>query len=500
MTQITLGNGFYEDYSLTVSSQRCTNWWPMYVQTQGLSQAVLYPSPGNVELDDLGESEYGRGTIEFKDKLYVVQNRTLYLIDRVLTEAGVPQFISTALGTIEGTARVFIAKNNTQICICVPGRFLYIYDEVNGVQDISNTFLSAYDGLDELSLPETVVYLDGYFFLSNPRYIFASNINDGTSFNGLSFGSAEMDPDKIVALFVYRNQLYAFGTEITEVYDNVGTSPFPLLRNDGYVIDKGTSSPHSIVECEESFMFIGGSRDELPAAWRIESGTPIKISTPPIDRLLEALLQEELEVVFANSLSMEGGCFTVFSLPDRTLAHDVHSSRVAQSHIWHEHTSFSHGSESAWCVSHVTKVYNLLITTQQFNGKIGNLCLDDFQEFGTQILRTFSSPTVFANGEPIYVDAIEITIESGTSPLGEDLLLTLSTSQDGGKTWGNQRVRTIGTRGESRKRLVWRRMGRFDRLFNFRLQFSGNAKMVIVRADVKFAGNLGAPNAANGAA
>lgn len=490
MTQISLGNGFYEDYSLTVSSQQCTGWWPMYVQTQGLSQAVLYPSPGSIELLDLGESEYGRGAIEFKDKLYVVQNMTLYLIDRILTEAGDPVYSSVALGTIEGTSRVFMAKNTTQICIVVPGEFLYIYDEENGVQDIGTIFLSAYEGLVELTLPLGVVYLDGYFVLTNSRYIFASDINDGTSYNGLSFGSAEMDPDRIVAPFVYRNQLYVFGTEVTEVYDNVGASPFPFLRNRGYVIDKGTISPHSIVECEESFMFIGGSRDELAAAWRIEATVPIKISTPAIDRLLEVLPQEELEAVFANSLSMEGGCFTVFSLPDRTMAHDVHASRMAQTHIWHEHTSFSRGAETAWCVSRVVKVYSLLFTTQQFNGKIGSLSLDSFQEFDMPILRTFSSPTVFAQGEPIYVDQIEITIESGTSPLGEDLLLTLSTSKDGGKTWGNQRTRTIGTQGDSRQRLVWRRLGRFDRMFNFRLQFSGNAKMVIVRADVEFAGEL----------
>lgn len=490
MTQISLGNGFYEDYSLTVSSQQCTNWWPMYPQTQALSQAVLYPSPGSIELLDLGESEFGRGSIEFNDILYVVQNETLYRIDRELTSEGTPVFSSVPLGTIEGTSRVSMAKNMTQICIVVPGQFLYIFDEDSGVQDIGSIFLTAYDGLDGLSLPDAVVYLDGYFVLTNFRYIFASNINDGTSFNSLSFGSAEMDPDKIVVPFVYRNQLYIFGTEVTEVYDNVGTSPFPFLRNNGYVIDKGTLSPFSIVECEESFIFVGGARDELPAVWRIESAVPAKISTPAIDRVLEALPLEDLGLIVSNSLSQEGGCFSLISLPNRTLSHDVQASRMAQTHIWHEHSSFQNGREGAWTVASIIKVYGILMTTQRFNGKIGRLSLDEFQDFGEPIVRTYSSPTVFSQGLPIYVDQIEITIESGTSPLGEDLLLTLSTSKDGGETWGNQRVRTIGTQGDGRQRLVWRRLGRFDRLFNFRLQFSGNAKMVIIRADVEFAGDV----------
>jgi len=498
MTQISVGNGWYEDYSLTVSSQQCSNWWPSVVETQGLTQVSLRPTPGSVPVIDTGDSEFGRGLIEFKDKMYVVQNTTLYLIDRTLSEAGEPIFSSTALGTIEGTSRVFMAKNGAglaQICIVVPGQFLYIYDEENGVQDIGSIFLDAYDGLVGLTLPNAVVYLDSYFVFTNSRYIFASNVNDGTSYNGLSFGSAEMDPDKIVVPFVYRNQLYVFGTEVTEVYDNVGASPFPFLRNDGYVIDKGTKSPFAILECEESFFFVGASRDELAAVWRIEGDSPVKVSTPPIDRLLEALTPEQLTEVFLNSVGTEGSCFSVISMPDRTLGYDALASKLQGGNIWHEHTSFTHGSPSAWCVSHVLKVYDDLYTLQQFNGKIGRLSLDEFEEFGSPILRVFSSPTVFADGDPIYVDEIEVTIESGTSPLGEDLLLTLSTSQDGGKTWGNQRPRNIGTQGDTRQRLVWRRFGRFNRMFNFRLQFSGNAKLVIARVDVAFGGGLGVTDA-----
>jgi len=144
--------------------------------------------------------------------------------------------------------------------------------------------------------------------------------------------------------------------------------------------------------------------------------------------------------------------------------------------------------ETRWNIGGVTKVYGTLLTTNRQSGVIGELSMDIFQEEDMPIVRTMSSPTVFSDGDPIFVDLIEITIESGTSPLGEDLELILSTSKDGGKTWGNQRPRNIGTRGKSRQRLVWRRLGRFDRLFNFRLQFSGNAKMVIIRADVEFAG------------
>jgi len=493
MTQIPIANGYYKDYSLTVSSQQCSGWWPVYPDTQAVSAGVLYPSPGIISQVNLGATELRRGQIEFDDKLYTVNNQTLYRIDRTLVD-GVPVYAETALGKINlsttGLSPVSMAHNPTQLCIVVPGEFIFIFTEEDGIQDVTQIFLDAYDGVTGLELPNAVVYWDSFFVFTSSRHIFASDSNDGTSYNALSFGTAEMDPDRIIAPFVYRNQVYIFGSQLTEVYDNNPdfTLPFPLLRNEGYVLDKGLSSQFAIVESEESFMFVGGSNEEIPGVWRVEQGTPVKISTPAIDLIIENLSLEQLQKVNAFAYSLQGGFFAVFDFGEITLIHDITASRKSGVHTWHQHGSRENFMEAHWHVGGITKVYGTLITTSDDSGVIGELSMDEFEDEGTTIVRTMSSPTVFSNGDPIYVDQIEITIESGTSPLGEDLDLTLSTSKDGGKTWGNQRRRKIGTRGNGRQRLVWRRVGRFNRFFNFRLQFSGNAKMVIIRADVKFAG------------
>lgn len=493
MTQIPIANGYYKDYSLAVSSQQCSGWWPVVPGTQAVSDAVLYPSPGIISQVDLGTTELRRGQIEFDDKLYTVSNQTLYRIDRELVE-GKPVYTEIALGTINlsttGLSPVSMAHNLTQICIVVPGEFIFIFTEEEGIQNVTQAFLDAYDVIPDLKSPNAVVFWDSFFVFTTEQFIHTSDSEDGTSFNPLAFGASDMDPDRIVAPFVYRNQVYIFGSQLTEVYDHNPdlTFAYPLLRNEGYVLDKGLSSQFAIVESEETFMFVGGSNEETPGVWRVEQGTPVKISTPAIDLIIENLTIEQRQKINAFAYSLQGGFFAVFDFGEETFIHDITASRAFGRHTWHQQGSRENFQQAHWHVGGITKVYGVLLTTSDDSGIIGELSMDEFEFEGVPIVRTMSSPTVFSSGEPIYVDEIEITIESGTSPLGEDLDLTLSTSQDGGKTWGNQRRRKIGTRGNSRQRLVWRRMGRFDRFFNFRLQFSGNAKMVIIRADVKFAG------------
>ena len=44
--QLPIANGFYSSESLPISAQRCINWYPNIVQTQGLSQETLFGIPG----------------------------------------------------------------------------------------------------------------------------------------------------------------------------------------------------------------------------------------------------------------------------------------------------------------------------------------------------------------------------------------------------------------------------------------------------------------------
>ena len=119
--------------------------------------------------------------------------------------------------------------------------------------------------------PQYVAFVDGYFvFTTDEKKFIVSALNDGTSYNALDFGSAESDPDKVIAPIVYKNQLFITGVTTTEAFQNIGGADFPFQRS-GLFIDKGVAAPHSLVKSQDSFMFIGGGENESPT---IVTGKP----------------------------------------------------------------------------------------------------------------------------------------------------------------------------------------------------------------------------------
>ena len=58
---LPIANGFYSSESLPISAQRCINWYPNIVQSQGLSQETLFGIPGIRQLTTTGFISSNRG-------------------------------------------------------------------------------------------------------------------------------------------------------------------------------------------------------------------------------------------------------------------------------------------------------------------------------------------------------------------------------------------------------------------------------------------------------
>jgi hypothetical protein len=115
-----------------------------------------------------------------------------------------------------------MADNGTQLMILVPGGDGFIYNEADGTP--FQQILDA--GFTANGAPEIVVFVDGYFVATTDSKTFISSaVNDGLSWNALDAGSAEADPDAIRSAFVFQNQLFIFGSETIEAFQNVG-GPF----------------------------------------------------------------------------------------------------------------------------------------------------------------------------------------------------------------------------------------------------------------------------------
>lgn len=478
--QLPIANGFYSSESLPISAQRCINWYPNIVQTQGLSQETLFGIPGIRELTTTGIlNQQNRGIHVMAGILYFVNGNSLYRLNRNIDGAGVESFSFDDLGVITGTGPVSMADNGIQLMILVPNGLGSIW-----VQN-TTTFTPDINAVDPdftaNGAPQLVVFINSFFVCNtDSKKFISSNPNDGLDWIATDFGTAEADPDIIRAPFVFKNILYMLGSETIQAFRTVGGAGFPFASVVDFVIPKGIFSPFSIVNANNSFMFIGGGVNESPAVWLFTGNGVEKISTTAIDNLLNGFTDAEIEGVIGVSYAEKGAYFAGFSLPDRDIYFDSISGR------WHERNTFVDGQLTGWRVGFMATAYGRVIVGDSIDGRIGELDSSLFTEYGDTIFRRIRIQPLTNQGNNIFVKAMELTMESGVGDFTTRDPQIRRRYSDDAKTYGNETTRAIGRQGEFEKRAVWRREGRVAnyRVYEFTMTDPVNPTVIKLTADL----------------
>lgn len=476
--ELTITNGLYTSRVLPISHQRCTNCYPSIPTAPTLSAEQLLFTPGISPLASTGEVKQANRGAQTKNGLpYFVNGNALYRLNTAIERQGgvnVTVFSTTELGAIEGSGRVSIANNGTQLMILVPGGKGYIYneDDVTPFQEITDSDFTANGA------PQMVVFVDSYFLVStDTKKFIRSEPNDGLSWNALNFATAESDPDAIVAPVVLNNQPYMVGSLTTEGFQNVPSAgSMPFVRNN-IILDKGCKAPFSLVKSNSAFYMIGAGKDESPAVWKFDGSAFTKKSHEAIDQLLSTYTEDEISNIYGLTYSEAGAYFIVFTLPDTTICFDLITER------WHERNSFIAEVEKPWRASSIITAYGMTIVADTINGSIGQLSLDYVKEYDNNIIRLFSTQPFANEGDEIVVNMLELTVESGTGNSEvPNPVMSLAVSSDA-KTFGTERTRKIGKKGEYGKRVVWYRNGRFDRFVVFQFRLSEPVKSAFIKLE-----------------
>lgn len=478
-TQLPIANGFYESDSLPISHQSCVNWYPNIVQAPALSQETLFGTPGAVSLATTGTAQQvNRGAHVKAGIPYYVNGDGLYIFSRTVNPDSSESFSVTLLGDVEGSGRVSMADNGTQLMVLSPGGKGYIYNESAGTpfQEITDPDFTANGN------PQYVVFVDGYFVCTTETKKFIiSALNDGLSWDALDFGSAESDPDVTVAPIVYKNQLFITGSETTEAFQNIPNgSGFPFVRSNIF-LDKGCYAPSSLIKTSSAFYMIGGGENESPAIWGYSGGGFSKISTTAIDAELSKATDEEISGAFSFKYAQKGAYFVGFTFADRTFVYDEVSGR------WHERKSSISDIDTRWRVNSLVTAYGRILVGDNIDGRIGWLDEDTYTEYGNEIRRIVTTQPFTNIGDSIRVPMIELTVESGVGNDDRvDPKVSMDLSRDG-KTWTYERSRSMGKIGEYNRRAVWLRNGRFPRFCVMRFKMSDPVKPVIIKLEARFA-------------
>lgn len=476
---IPFTNGFYQSRALPLSAQRCVNWYKNVSEVDAFSRESLFGTAG-INLIDAGSPiEPNRGAHVMNDEPYFVNGNNLYKMTRTVDAFGNETLAIVTIGAISGSGRVSMADNGSQLCIVVPGGDAYIYD--GSLQTISDP---DFDGPCE-----TVVFIDGYFVFNktNSSKIFHCELRNGLSYNALDFAEAEADPDKVVALHAHRGVLYAMGTETIQPFTNVGALEFAFAPIRGAVISKGIRSRFAVRDFGRTFAFVGSGENEGEAIWAFTGSDVSKLSTIPLDFLLQNATPEQLDDCYAFSHSLNGAEFWGVTFGARTLVYDQTASSLSGRKEWHERSSRVDDEDIQWRVSSIVTAYNKVFVGDVIDGRIGQLSDDYFSEYGNSIVRYTAGQPFSNDGRSLAVSSIEATMNAGTGTADIEPQIGLCYSDDGGRTYSDMLFRGLGLRGEYERRAIWRRLGRFGKSRVLCFQFAGTTDPTFIKLEAEVA-------------
>lgn len=178
-----------------------------------------------------------------------------------------------------------------------------------------------------------VAYLDGYFFVMDGNgTIYNCGLETPTDWNSLDYISCESEPDGGVAIAKYQNYIVGFGNWTTEFFYDAGNatgSPLANIKNASFQI--GCANGYSVAQFDDKIVWMGNCREKGRGVYAIAGGmVPAKVSTPDIDRILNA---DSLATVYAWGAGFSGHTLYVLTLVSSgiTLVYDF--STQAWSHF-----------------------------------------------------------------------------------------------------------------------------------------------------------------------
>lgn len=478
----------YNLKSVNVDSQRCVNLFPELIESgTGKEGQVAYlaSTPGLEKLLNVGTGPIRCIHVDPQGTIFVVSGSQLYRMiysgsswtSFLMSVSDISTFATT-------TGRVMAASLNTGAktqTVFVDGFGSYVYEQ-SAVYPSGNFATFGAFGYASVSNPTHVVYLDGYFIFiqGGTNQFYVSDINTFVV-NPLSFASAEGDHDDIVSIISNNRDLWIFNERTTEVFSNTGNADFPFERVGGGFVEKGCVAKYSVAKIEGNVFWIGRDEAGQGVIYAARGLSPQRISTHAV----ESALKSYADISTATSYTYQSGghSFYVLNFAEGTWVYDLSTK------LWHERAFTNNGVlERHRSENHAFyQPFGIHLVGDYSGNQVYKLNDDYLSDDTAEITRLRTFPHLSNSLNRLFCNSLKIDMEVGVGLAGvvqgSDPKIMLDFSDDGGHSFGNEHWISIGSIGEYKKRVCWRRLGSFrDRVF--RIKITDPVKVNLIAAEI----------------
>ena len=336
----------------------------------------------------------------------------------------------------------------------------------------------------------------------------------------LQLGSITSHPGTIVACQTLHRRVFLFSQNYTEVWENAGIGTnLPFRRNNSLLIEVGTPAVGSVALGFDRMFFLSQDRDGLAGVMEVAGSNAVPVSNRALDYQLAQYAADPLAGVSdaRGILVKDNGLIFYrlnFTLANHTFVFNATMS-TPESLKWHEeevlngdrHPAQTHAYflGTNYYGDYATPLFYIVSNQEPTNNgeairrmRIGRqitpegynrLRIDRFQ---VDVLQGQFDISQLVDVDLLAEDGDMLTTESAENIILEDQLETgggnpvifLSVSRDGGQTYGNHLIATMGALGQRTYRTVWRKIGTTPRGQGFvpKIEFFNEIPFIVLGA------------------
>ena len=443
--------GSYQSQSAIADQERTINWYVEQMESPGASsRAALYPTPG-VTLFSTPATTGGRALIGVTD---AGTERCFGVIGATLVEffdAGVSPIDRGTVAVDANPATLSTNGDGGRELLITSGDLAYSFD-------LATNRLAT-----ELTSGATMgAALDGYGIVFNvaDSSIRISGQFDMTTWDATQTAQRTRGSDAWRAMHVTPYGYICLpGTRTGEFWYDAGSAPFPFAPDPSALFAHGIAAPFSVAQVGRRVMWLAQTSEGGYEVVASSGFSPTRVSNHALEHQLTGL--SKVSDAIGQSYTEEGHTFYLLTLPAGKITYCFDESTG----LWHERGTYDSATASYDFLKPVFHAFafgkHLMADRDTGNiYQLDNRVATDVNGNGIRRVRRF--PAIVADHRRALHKEVRLLFEQGlglTSGQGSDPQFMFSYSNDGGRTFGNERQRAAGTLGEYRTRVQFRRLG-----------------------------------------
>jgi hypothetical protein len=319
-----------------------------------------------------------------------------------------------------------------------------------------------------------------------------SALNDGTTWDPTDFFARGQSPDPWRSMVVRGAEIWTIGEQTGEVWYDSGAFPTPFQPIPGATFEYGTPATFSVIKAGDYLMWLSQDKDGGGVIVAAKGFGPQVVSTYAMSHALAGYRRDDtIDDCEALVYQQEGHTFACFSFPT---AGATWCADLSMGMAWHERGVWdtATGMYRIWAPRAHCYAFGRSLVVSRGSAVVAEMDPTFCTEVdGTLIRRLRIPPPIWAAGrQRLVVDRFQVMVEPGLAKVtddGSDPHLMMRASYNA-KTWGAERMASVGRIGEYAKLCEFTRCGSSRLLWVPEITFTAPIPLRISAAEIDGSG------------